>query len=71
MHSIENLILHLFTVHEFSNWALFVPQLSCQFPLFTNTSVQLKVLFLIPSFQLVIIILIRDLRNKRPTHQLF
>ena len=20
---------HLFTVHEFSNWALFVPQLSC------------------------------------------
>ena len=21
MHSIENLILHLFTVHEYSNWA--------------------------------------------------
>ena len=27
--SIENLILHLFTVHEFSNWALYMPQLSC------------------------------------------
>ena len=36
-----------------------MPQMGCQFSLFTNTSVQLKVLNLIPLFQLVIIILIQ------------
>ena len=57
--------MHLFTVHEFSNWASFVPQLSYKFPLFTNTSVQLKVLFQILLFQLVMIILIQLVRSSR------
>ena len=36
-----------------------------KYPLFTNTSVQLKVLNLIPLFQLVIIILIQLVRSSR------